>query len=80
MLNKNDMARVIIQALYNLDELPAKDNVHVKRQARKKKEILEEGYQKAHKILTDKVREQALERPASSSNQTPTATMKKRRS
>lgn len=32
-LTKNDMARVIVQALYRLPELPAKDNCNVVRMA-----------------------------------------------
>lgn len=28
---KNDMARVIVQALFNTDALPSADNIHVKR-------------------------------------------------
>jgi hypothetical protein len=53
-LNKNDMVRIIIQALYNSDKLPARDNVNVIRQARQKKEVLKESYDKAHKILTER--------------------------
>jgi uncharacterized protein (DUF4415 family) len=54
-LTKNDMARVIVQALYNLDKLPARDNVHVKRRERMKKDELRGHYAKAHGILTKRV-------------------------
>jgi len=46
------MARVVVQALYNLDKLPARDNVHVKRRERMKKDELRGYYDKAHGILT----------------------------
>jgi hypothetical protein len=37
---KIDLARVIVQALFNSDKPPAADNVNVKRQARKSKDLL----------------------------------------
>ena len=53
---KLDMARVIVQALYNMPELPAVDHHAIKKQARRKKIHLAEDYTLAHKILTDRVR------------------------
>ena len=54
-LTKNDMARVIVQALYDVDKLPRRENPNVIRIARKRKTWLIEDYEKAHKILTAKV-------------------------
>lgn len=53
-LTKNDMARVIVQALYNIAELPAVDNIHVVRASRGKKAGLVKRYEKAHRILTQR--------------------------
>ena len=55
-LTKNDMARVIVQALYNSEKLPDRDNVNVVRLARGKKEYVVENYKRAHKILTARVK------------------------
>jgi hypothetical protein len=55
-LTKNDMARVVVMALYNSDKLPARDNVNVVRLARKRKEHLEESYDLAHKLLAERGR------------------------
>jgi len=67
-MTKLEKARVIVQALYNLDELPYEREARgefrqvstvisreIKRVARMKADAVEELYQKAHKILSDKV-------------------------
>jgi len=51
-LTKNDMSRVIIQALYKYQELPPADNCRVVRMARNSKSFIEHEYHIAHKILT----------------------------
>ena len=53
-LTKNDMARVIIQALYLIPELPKENHPKVVRLARAKKKNLQPQYELAVKILTDK--------------------------
>jgi hypothetical protein len=57
-LTKNDMSRVIVQALFNLNTLPAADHPRVKSLAKNKKAHLESQYKLAHKVLTDSVRNQ----------------------
>ena len=52
--NKNDKARVIIQALYNLDKLPEKDDARVKKTARLSIEAIDDQYRKANKVLNQK--------------------------
>ena len=47
MITKNDMARVVVQALYNLSYLPDANNVNVKRVARQSKEVLAERHKLA---------------------------------
>lgn len=55
-LTKNDMARVIIQALYNLPALPAADhNLVVRRTKRNSKTALEYQHGLAVKVLQQKV-------------------------
>ena len=54
-LTKNDMARVIVQALYNLPALPAADDRRVLRQTRSKKTALQDGHNLAIKILLDRI-------------------------
>lgn len=56
-LTKNDMARVIIQALYNTNELPEQDNINVIRLTRKSKTFLKEQHTIAMNILNRKVKE-----------------------
>ena len=56
MLTKNDMARVIIQALYNTDDLPGPDNVNVKRLTYQSKTFLKEQHKIAMNILNQKVK------------------------
>lgn len=51
MLTKNDMARVIIQALNNESVLPSSENVNVKRMATKSKTHIEKLHEKAVKSL-----------------------------
>lgn len=54
-LTKNDMARVITQALWNMPHLPPQDHHWVKKEARAVKPRVAERYALAHKILTDRV-------------------------
>ena len=54
-VTKLDMARVIVQALYNLDTLPPADNIHVKRLQRRPRVSLETGYKHASSVLLHKV-------------------------
>lgn len=56
MLTKLDMARIIVQALYNSKKLPAVDNINVKRMAKRSKIELNDSYKLAHKILTDSIK------------------------
>ena len=56
MLTKNDMARVIVQALYSTDNLPARDNINVKRITRNPKEHLKSLHSRAMNILNAKVK------------------------
>jgi len=51
-INKNDMARVIVQALNNSPELPAKENKTVLRIQRQKKSVLFDSYSIAFRVLT----------------------------
>jgi hypothetical protein len=53
-LTKNDMARVIVQALFNMPALPATDHFRVVRIAKGKKADLEPQYKLAHKVLTER--------------------------
>jgi|TARA_Y100000296_G_scaffold79329_1_gene103098 hypothetical protein len=54
-LTKNDMARVITQALWNMPHLPPKDHHWVRKEARPAKWYVAERYTLAHKILTDRI-------------------------
>ena len=54
-LTKNDMARVITQALLNMDELPDADHYWVKKEERPAKQHVAYRYTLAYKILTDRV-------------------------
>jgi hypothetical protein len=64
-LTKNDMARVIVQALYGLPKLPAADNIHVKRRERKLTIAqLQRPYEQAVKILTASVAASSSETPS----------------
>ncbi len=54
-ITKNDMARVIVQALQNRDELPPTDHFMVKRIERNKKTELESRHKEAIKILLKKI-------------------------
>lgn len=47
MLTKNDMARVIVAALYNMKALPAPDHHQVKRWERKRKVELADHHKRA---------------------------------
>lgn len=51
-LTKNDMARVIVQALFALPRLPKIDHWMVVSKTRMKKVILTEQYKLAYKIIT----------------------------
>ncbi len=55
-LTKNDMARVIIQALYNIDKLPDSNNINVIRMAKNKKDLLQDHYTKAINTLNNKIK------------------------
>ena len=46
-MTKLEMARVIVKALYNMDDLPAINNVHVQRQAKQRKTVLEHRHKLA---------------------------------
>ena len=54
-LTRNDMARVIVQALYNLDKLPAADDKNVKKYTRWKWEHLKPEFQKAKNIINGRI-------------------------
>ncbi len=54
-LTKNDMARVITQALWDMPHLPPKDHHWVKKEERPAKQHVTRRYTLAHKILTDRV-------------------------
>ena len=49
-MTKTDIARVIVQALYNLPKLPAADNPNVVGQTRKRKAELERMYPQAVRL------------------------------
>lgn len=54
-MNKTDMARVIVQALYNLKQLPPANNIHVKRMVRKScLDVICRNYYVADGILNGK--------------------------
>lgn len=53
-LTKNDMARVIIQALWNKQELPSADDEKVLKMAKRKKIDLAPEHEKAVDILLRK--------------------------
>ena len=59
-LTKNDMARVIVQALFNIATLPAKDNIHVKRYSRGSKKHLENLHKKAVQIVLQQENDRQL--------------------
>lgn len=46
-ITKNDMARVITAALYNMKELPAPDHHEVKRWEKKRKDELADHHKRA---------------------------------
>ena len=52
-ITKNDMARVIVQALWNLPTLPAADDKRVTRRMRWRKDNLETFYKLGLKIIRD---------------------------
>lgn len=52
---KNDKARVIIQALHNLDNLPSSDHKEVKREARANMAALNDRYKLAVKVLQQRI-------------------------
>lgn len=54
-LTKNEMARVIVQALFYLPELPASDDARVLRHAKPPVRIVKGRYTTAHAIVTTKV-------------------------
>lgn len=59
MLTKMDMAKVIVTALFDLPELVTEEKFPVAwrtagRIARDKKEVVEDHYKKAHKILSER--------------------------
>ena len=56
-ITKNDKARVIVQAVYNLVSLPAIDDKRVVKTAKFSKIALNSQYEIAHRILTNKVKE-----------------------
>ncbi len=59
-LTENDMARVIIQALYNLPALPPADNVNVVRKARQKREVLVMEHKLAMKAIQSTQQEHTI--------------------
>jgi hypothetical protein len=54
-LTKLDMAKIIVQALYNLPELPSEDDKEVKRLSRQSTEHLKESHRLAINILSKRV-------------------------
>ena len=52
-LTKNDMARVITEALWNMSELPEPGHHWVRREARAPRHHVLERYELARKILED---------------------------
>lgn len=59
-LTKMDMAKVIVTALYNLSELVTEKNQvawrHAKKLARQKKEHVIDNYNRAIKVLNNKIK------------------------
>lgn len=53
MLAKQDMARVIVQALYGLRELPPGNDFRVQRMMQRRKVVLANQYRMAKKVLED---------------------------
>jgi len=51
-MTKNTMARVIVQALYSMPDLPLSDAPRVKRWERTRKDQLEKLYVKAERVVT----------------------------
>jgi len=51
MTTKLEMSRIIVQALYNLSELPSTDDSEVVKISKKKIDHLEKNYVRACKIL-----------------------------
>jgi hypothetical protein len=58
-LTKNDMARVIVQALLNLPTLPDANHRRVTKMARASVAVLKDRHRLAVKILNDKVAQAA---------------------
>ncbi len=52
-LTKNDMARVIVQALYSMPSLPAANHLKVKRMERNRKDHLQYQHKLALKVIQD---------------------------
>jgi len=55
-LTKNDMSRVIVQALWNMSALPDADNEKVVKMAKQKKIILVPQHSNAVKILLESIK------------------------
>jgi hypothetical protein len=53
-MTKREMAKVVVQALYNLKSLPSDDSISVKRLCYQSKTNVEWAYVKARKILDEK--------------------------
>ena len=56
-LTKNDMARVIVQALYNMPKLPPSDHPKVTRRAKLEKTILRDQHQAAIAAINATIRD-----------------------
>ena len=55
-LTKLDLSKVIIMALYNLENIPNDDNINVKRIMKKKKSELLELHKKAMIVINKKLK------------------------
>lgn len=56
MTTKNDMARVIVQALWNMPTLPNSDNEKVLKMAKRRKSDLITEHDKSVKILLESIK------------------------
>jgi hypothetical protein len=57
-LTKLDMARVVVQGLYMLDELPAPEHWHVRKLVRRKYAALQPAYDMAVDAINARIREE----------------------
>ncbi len=53
-MTKTEMAQRIVQALYNMPEMPTAAHWRVKRCARQRKDIIIEQYARAERVLAER--------------------------